>query len=414
MIQKKIVLAGMLIMFGFCGSMDSVASASNLSKAEVVVEKNEVRNIGKNIQADGNGVLVKSGGKAVISGNIKAKDCGIRAESSAITVYGNIKGGSSGVHLYQGVEADIYGNIEADEISIDYTDLDYYREYGEWRTYYGEGLAVVSDGSSSSKNEVNVKGNIRATGTGVRVNSGNVFIKGNIESLIGNNALTLLTEELTSVKVEGDIFGNEKDSAVFMWSEPNAKLIVEGNITARDCQSAIEIYGLSGEMDSLREMPAITVKTLNVESGDYFKALTHDENGEEIESKALAEVAAKATWYIVDISQPTNGEIEVDGISTKEGLLVAHEGDKLTVTGAPKKGYRLTGIDAGSKALVTENEDGTYTVTVERGGDVTISASFEAMPEMPLTGDQIPIKTAIFLAVVSITLLGMLWKTKRA
>lgn len=123
---------------------------------------------------------------------------------------------------------------------------------------------------------------------------------------------------------------------------------------------------------------------------------------------------AKATWYIVDISQPTNGEIEVDGISTKEGLLVAHEGDKLTVTGAPKKGYRLTGIDAGSKALVTENEDGTYTVTVERGGDVTISASFEAMPEMPLTGDQIPIKTAIFLAVVSITLLGMLWKTKRA
>ena len=188
MIQKKIVLAGMLIMFGFCGSMDSVASASNLSKAEVVVEKNEVRNIGKNIQADGNGVLVKSGGKAVISGNIKAKDCGIRAESSAITVYGNIKGWSSGVHLYQGVEADIYGNIEADEISIDYTDLDYYREYGEWRTYYGEGLAVVSDGSSSSKNEVNVKGNIRATGTGVRVNSGNVFIKGNIESLIGNNA----------------------------------------------------------------------------------------------------------------------------------------------------------------------------------------------------------------------------------
>ena len=160
MIQKKIVLAGMLIMFGFCGSMDSVASASNLSKAEVVVEKNEVRNVEKNIQADGNGVLVKSGGKAVISGNIKAKDCGIRAESSAITVYGNIKGGSLGVHLYQGVEADIYGNIEADEISIDYTDLDYYREYGEWRTYYGEGLAVVSDGSSSSKNEVNVKGNI--------------------------------------------------------------------------------------------------------------------------------------------------------------------------------------------------------------------------------------------------------------
>ena len=95
-------------------------------------------------------------------------------------------------------------------------------------------------------------------------------------------------------------------------------------------------------------------------------------------------------------------------------MLVAHEGDKLTVTGASKKGYSLTGIDAGSKALVTENEDGTYTVTVERGGDVTISASFEAMPEMPLTGDQIPIKTAIFLAVVSITLLGMLWKTKRA
>lgn len=57
---------------------------------------------------------------------------------------------------------------------------------------------------------MNVKGNIRATGTGVRVNSGNVFIKGNIESLIGNNALTLLTEELTSVKVEGDVLEMKK------------------------------------------------------------------------------------------------------------------------------------------------------------------------------------------------------------
>ena len=93
------------------------------------------------------------------------------------------------------------------------------------------------------------------------------------------------------------------------------------------------------------------------------------------------------------------------GTSTKEGLLVAHEGDKLTVTGTPKKGYRLTGIDAGSKALVTENEDGTYTVTVERGGDVTISALFEAVPEMPQTGDQMQIGRTILFMAASIAML---------
>lgn len=201
---------------------------------------------------------------------------------------------------------------------------------------------------------------------------------------------------------------------------PNAEdqVVVRGKIEARGKQSAVDIYDVTFEYDpaeTLRNLPQIMVKEITVESGDYFTATVHHLGVEEWleDSKDLAEATAKATWYIVDINQPTNGKVEVKGTSTKEGLLVAHEGDKLTVTGTPKKGYRLTGIDAGSKALVTENEDGTYTVTVERGGDVTISALFEAAPEMPQTGDQMQIGRTILFMAASVAMLVFLRKPKR-
>lgn len=337
-----------------------------------------------------------------------------------VIVEGDVTGRMGGVSLGNNGDVTVTGDVIATMKEIDDLDEDYYNQYGEWRVYYGDAIQSFlwdRDIDHPKSRKIRVAGNARATGNGIAAEYGDIVVEGNVISEY-ESCINVLDFLPVSVDVGGNVEGNARKSAVSLAANDENKIIIRGKVNARGKQSAIEIYdeGTTGttRTNAQKNLPMILVKTLNVESGDYFKALTHDENGEEIESKALAEAAAKATWYIVDICQPTNGEIEVDGISAKEGLLVAHEGDKLTVTGAPKKGYCLTGIDAGSKALVTENEDGTYTVTVERGGDVTISASFEAMPEMPLTGDQIPIKTAIFLAVVSITLLGMLWKTKRA
>ena len=233
------------------------------------------------------------------------------------------------------------------------------------------------------------------------------------------NGINVLEGLPVFIDVGGNVEGNVRRSTVSIMPNAKDQVIVRGKIEARGKQSAVDIYDVAFEYDpgeTLRNLPQIMVKEITVESGDYFTATVHHLGVEEWleDSKNLAEAMAKATWYIVDINQPTNGQIEVRGTSTKEGLLVAHEGDRLTVTGTPKKGYRLTGIDAGSKALVTENEDGTYTVTVERGGDVTISASFEAMPEMPQTGDKMPLKETAVVLAGSLSLLVVLWRKRES
>lgn len=414
MTLKKAALAGIAVLLGLCGGVAVKADINNLDEAEIVVGEHEIKIIHADIQTEKNGLVVKSGGKATVQGNIEAQGFGVMAEACEVTIYGNVSGKTAGVHAYRGVNADIYGSICADGVDVDAEDWDYYREYGTWRTTYGEGLAVVSDGQLPTPNRVNVEGDIRATGTGARVSAGTVHINGNVESLMAENALLLLPEETISVEVTGNVVGNDNDSAVFVWNEPTAKWIVRGDVEAKGKQSAIELYGEGREAEELENGPTMFARKLSVEHGSYFKATVHDENGEEIESNALAEAAAKAIWYIVEVNQPTNGQIRVQGTSEKEGMLVAHEGDELTVSVAPEKGYVQTRIDAGSKAHVQANADGTYTVTVERGGDVTISAALEAMPEMPQTGDGRPIGTEAFVLVASAAALMLLRKKKSA
>lgn len=349
-----------------------------------------------------------------------------QGESWAGYIFGNgtkanIKGnviGGTGIQLRNQAEITVTGDVTATLKEIDYTDVDYFNEYGEWRMYCGNAIrAFIWDYDQSKNLKIKVKGNVIATGDGIIAEYGNFVIEGDVVSEF-ENGINVLEGFPVFIDVVGNVEGNVRQSAVSIMPNAEDQVVVRGKIEARGKQSAVDIYDVTFEYDpaeTLRNLPQIMVKEITVESGDYFTATVHHLGVEEWleDSKDLAEATAKATWYIVDINQPTNGKVEVKGTSTKEGLLVAHEGDKLTVTGTPKKGYRLTGIDAGSKALVTENEDGTYTVTVERGCDVTISALFEAAPEMPQTGDQMQIGRTILFMAASIAMLVFLRKPKR-
>ena len=94
-------------------------------------------------------------------------------------------------------------------------------------------------------------------------------------------------------------------------------------------------------------------------------------------SEELVEELAKYIQYIIKVEDNKNGNIDLTGVTydSVNDLLLAHEGDEIGVTVSAKKGYRITGVNAGDVAELIDNGDGTWTVIVKRGGGVTISAT---------------------------------------
>lgn len=114
-----------------------------------------------------------------------------------------------------------------------------------------------------------------------------------------------------------------------------------------------------------------------------------DENGGMVATNALPEKLALAmmdniTDYIIKVEQPENGEITAN----KE---LAREGEEVIFTVKADEGYEIKSVSNGH-GKVEENEDGSYSFTVEAGGAYTISAEIaKAEPAggsgVPSTGD---------------------------
>lgn len=102
--------------------------------------------------------------------------------------------------------------------------------------------------------------------------------------------------------------------------------------------------------------------------------------------------------YPVTVTQPENGNIVLD-----KGDQWANEGERVTITVTPDKGYRLdqlTITSNGREIAVTDNGDGTYTFTMPSSG-VKIEATFvedpNGTPEEP--GDESTAVEEIFTDV---------------
>ena len=172
----------------------------------------------------------------------------------------------------------------------------------------------------------------------------------------------------------------------------------------------MNIYDITG--DDSRDatgltLPQIVLKELSIESGDYIQGITHNELGEEVLSEKLSEEVAAAIWYIVDIIEPINGAIRVSGCKKQEDLLLVHEGDEITVSVSPKPGYMVASVNAGAKADVSCKGDNTFTVSVKRGGGLTISTEIYPVIDLPQTGDQSHIELVV--AVMAVSLLWLVF-----
>lgn len=175
------------------------------------------------------------------------------------------------------------------------------------------------------------------------------------------------------------------------------QIVIQGSINAQGGTDAyvVDLYVNENDIGNtiVPDIPTLTVFEMNTVDGDYVdvnvsEVATREMDGveytrtfvtglEEQRKTELVDAIAATIQYIIKVTQPENGSIEMSGATYDElsEQMVAHEGDDLSLTVHVDRGYYLDTMAAGTKATVVNNGDGTWTVTVERGGGVSISAN---------------------------------------
>lgn len=205
-------------------------------------------------------------------------------------------------------------------------------------------------------------------------------------------------------------FGDIRDGVVEI-SAPAAgekatgELIIEGTLSAKGDSIPLLVVMSQDISESetveLPDLPDIKIYEIKPTDGEYFQVAAQisasdvdvnwTEDGQEYAetrrltggylspeaSEELVEELAKYIQYIIKVEDNKNGNIDLTGVTydSVNDLLLAHEGDEIGVTVSAKKGYRITGVNAGDVAELIDNGDGTWTVIVKCGGGVTISAT---------------------------------------
>lgn len=183
-----------------------------------------------------------------------------QGESWAGYIFGNgtkanIKGnviGGTGIQLRNQAEITVTGDVTATLKEIDYTDVDYFNEYGEWRMYCGNAIrAFIWDYDQSKNLKIKVRGNVIATGDGIIAEYGNFVIEGDVVSEF-ENGINVLEGFPVFIDVVGNVEGNVRQSAVSIMPNAEDQVIVRGKIEARGKQSAVDIYDVTFEYDPAR------------------------------------------------------------------------------------------------------------------------------------------------------------------
>ena len=190
----------------------------------------------------------------------------------------------------------------------------------------------------------------------------------------------------------------------------SGELIIEGTLSATGDSVPLVVkmsHDLNGDGElEFPAIPEIKIYEIVPNDGEYFcvDALLYasdvevkwTEDGQEFTENAdmtggylttnetadLVETLARSIQYIVKVTENKRGNIDLSGVTYDEDndLMLAREDDEIGVTVGANKGYIVSGVDAGKVADVIDNGDGTWTVIVNRGGGVTISAKIIRKP----------------------------------
>ena len=304
--------------------------------------------VGDDVEVEGNGSIgaYAYNGSVTVDGNVTAEgkmSAGVSAENGCtVTVGGDVTAEgerSAGVCAYDGSTVTVVGDVV--DVGGNFTVLASTNStvrvgYTYNTNYVGTGEWVANEELSS----VTGANGVVANGSGSTLN-----INGNVTATNETNGLAIYaTGTDSTVVVEGDVSGVY---AVVMYDNmfTGSTIVIGGEVKGQ--------YGIETE-DGITEEADMT----------------------EAQSAALKQavnfIVARVLGEGVDAE-----DVVLSDTETLKGFDVANEGDEVTLTVSNASNYNVTIKGTGE---VVDNDDGSYTITVQRGG-VQVIVELAETPE---------------------------------
>ncbi len=341
------------------------------------------------------GVEADNGSKVTVGGNVTSKKgMAIDSHGSEVTVKGDVHSEEeSAINAREGSTITIDGSvssnagitlggiIETTESTIKITED--VTAKNAWGILAGPGADIEVGGNVSSEKEA-----VYITGNGALI-----VVDGNVYSTKGC-AMDVLDQAEATVK--GDVSGNK----LAIWMDNRSKLQVLGKISSNDVGILLSLYGDQGtgelelgtidaqtaisinygeykDIDTiLAALPEMTVYKMNADT--LLRLYTGSEGISLDDEKSLADrILQEKLQYAIRKQDTSNGKINIANELTK-----AKEGQTLTFSVVANDGYEVDSVSAGGENIpVIKNDNGTYSITVPKGGGVNISAIFKSIKQ---------------------------------
>ena len=344
------------------------------------------------------GVQADNGSKVTVGGNVTSKEgWAIDSHGSDVTVNGDVHSEEgSAINARKGSTITIDGSVSSNAgISLG-------------------GIIETTDSTIKITKDVTAKnawGILAGPGADIEV-GGNVSSEGDDAVYIsGKDALIIVDGNVYSTKgcamdvleqAEAIVKGNVSGKDLAAWLDNSSKLQALGKISSNnvgillslydaqgtgeldlgtiDAQTAISInYGEYKDIDKiLAALPEMTVYKMNADN--LLRLYTGSEGlGLKEESDLAEKILMEKLQYAIRKQDTSNGKINIAGELTK-----AKEGQTLTFSVVANDGYEVDSVSAGDEIIpVIKNDNGTYSVTVPRGGGINISAIFKSIKQDP-------------------------------
>ena len=326
------------------GDIDVTAKAKNDKKEYQYIQGNGVRvfNISgeANAAIDGNINVTAEGKKAYAYGIFLSNDFGPGAASdntqkTDVTIKGNIDTKSE--KRATGIILDASQGITNVTMDGDITS----------KANFGVGINLI-DGYEGSTSKITINGDVKASDYGIQIaefdGKTDIVVNGTVS---GDHAIRVSkaienADEDADGNVSKVIYGDKRESNITVWK-------MESN--EKDLVSAI-----------------VEDRTEEDENGD-FKVINDSKTTEEV---------LKNINYIIRTDKVDNGTIKLSNTRLISGFDTARETEEITIKVQASDGYKVDSVKNGD-AVLTRNADGTYTLTVPRGGGVQLSAVLSAI-----------------------------------
>ena len=330
--------------------------------------------------------------KITVDGKISAASNETSGVASALDVTSTDPGSRTEIIVGRGAEGQIVaGAIQGGETVVTIREGGVTSVSGKYGAVYG-----ISDAGTLT---LDISGDILATdsetfpGTavGANLNAGNdgtvaLKLDGNLSAITGgltgtaeggravglvaNNAGGKIRSEIV-----GDItaVGGERNDGIELYTAEGQETDILVNGTVRGSGAAVVLVkpetqiGKNVTLTVWELVPnqdgATVVRTEDVESGEL----------------AEDEAAEQAVQYIIRVRADQEDIISTRGTEEYQGYDVAHEGDTVTLLLNVPAGYEITGAygDVNQSAVLQQDGEGNYYLTVPRGGAVELSVTMQ-------------------------------------